>query len=340
MKSNCPHRRYGAKDTVYLVEERSNPSTDLYVRPAVSSDGVEVICCRFADLPLADELHAAQVVFVRYVPSSWAKLVSKIRPRLKGLAYFMDDDLLDFRATAGLPLGYRFKLTKLATLRKIWLQRQGVKLWVSTPYLQQKYHQWGPQLLLPRPLSLPAGEFVKSTLCRVFYYGTASHGAEIRWLKPVMEEVLRRDDRIVFEISGGEDVEDLYRGLPRVKVVKPMNWTAYQDFLSSGRRHIGLAPVCDSLFNRARSYTKFFDITHCGAVGIYAPGSASDGIINHGANGLVLEMNPTLWAEAILELVQGETERQSMVINAQKTLAELAGKAEQSYLKIRTAGWT
>ena len=51
-------------------------------------------------------------------------------------------------------------------------------------------------------------------------------------------------------------------------------------------------------------------------------------------------MKPILWAEAILELAQGETERQSMVMNAQKTLAELAGKAEQSYLKIRTAGWT
>lgn len=317
---------------VYLVEEQANPSTDFFVLPAHSGNSGRVVRCGAVDLPAAVDLTGAVVVFVRYVPPAWAKLVEEVRPRLGRLVFFMDDDVLDVRESKGMQWRYRFKLARLAAWRKRWLQQQGVDLWVSTPYLQRKYAHWRPRLVLPSPLICP------TDVRRVFYHGSASHEAEIRWLWPVMEAALRRDERLAFEIVGGRDVYRLYRSLPRVNVLHPMKWPAYQAFLAMPGRHIGLAPLLDLPFNRARSYTKFFDITRCGAVGIYSPGSASADVISHGVDGVVVALDRDAWVEAILTLAQDEVLRSTMLRNAEAKLLELAGKARFGYLGLMDSG--
>lgn len=313
---------------VYLVEEQSNPSTDCFVLPAVSACGHRVVRCCFADLPAADDLTGAVVLFVRYVPPAWASLVKAVRPRLRGLVFFMDDDVLDVRASAGMPWHYRLKLARLAAGRLWWLRRHGAELWVSTAYLQKKYAKWEPRLVLPSPLSNA------TDLRRVFYHGSASHDAEKRWLRPVLEEALRRDERLVFEIVGGRDLDSLYRGLPRVNVVHQMKWPAYQAILAMPGRLVGLAPLMDFPFNRARSYTKFFDITRCGAVGIYSPNSACADVVSHGVDGLIVELDQEAWVAAILNLVRDEPRRQSLLRSAEAKLGELADKAQGSYLEL------
>ncbi|OGS95967.1 MAG: hypothetical protein A3H31_03195 [Gallionellales bacterium RIFCSPLOWO2_02_FULL_57_47] len=310
---------------IFLVEEQPNPSTDFFVLPAVVHTGLRVVRCGFADLPAPADLEGAAVVFVRYVPSAWARLIDAVRPRLHSLAYFMDDDLLDVDASAGMSWRYRFKLARLAAWRRGWLRRQASELWVSSGYLQQKYADWHPKLVLPSCLANPAD------VRRMYYHGTASHGVEIRWLRPVMEEALRRDDRLVLEIVGGRDVYRLYRGVPRVTVVHPMKWPAYQSFLALPGRHIGLAPLLDVPFNLGRSYTKFFDITRCGAVGIYSPGSIYSEVVSHGENGLIVELEQEAWVTAILEIARDEPLRQSLLRNAEVKSAELAGLAHRGY---------
>lgn len=317
---------------VFLVEEQPNPSTEYFVLPALLAGGARVVRCGPNDLPAVEDLAGTTVVFMRYVPSPWVKLVESARSRLGRLVFFMDDDVLDVRASVGMPLRYRFKLARLAAWRKGWLRRQGVDLWVSTRYLQQKYAEWYPRLVLPSPSSGPAD------MRRVFYHGSASHKAEIRWLLPVMEEALQRDERLAFEIVGGRDVYRLYRGLPRVNVVHPMRWPAYQAFLAMPGRHIGLAPLLNSPFNRARSYTKFFDITRCGAVGIYSPGSASADVVSHGIDGVVTVLEQSAWVEVILTLAHDEVLRSTMLRNAETKLLELADKARFGYSGLMDLG--
>jgi len=313
---------------VYVVEEQSNPSTDCFVLPAISACGHRVVRCSFADLPAADDLTGAVVVFVRYVPPAWAKLVKAVRPRLRGLVFFMDDDVLDVRSSAGMPWHYRLKLARLSAGRLWWLRRHGAELWVSTAYLQKKYVKWEPRLVLPSPVSSA------TNLRRVFYHGTASHGAEKRWLRPVVEKALRQDERVAFEIVGGRDLDSLYRGLPRVSVVHQMKWPAFRAFLSLTGRLVGLAPLMNSPFNRARSYTKFFDITRCGAVGIYSPNSACADVVSHGVDGLIVELDQEAWVEAILNLVRDEPFRQTLLRNAEAKMGELADKAQGGYTEL------
>jgi hypothetical protein len=310
---------------VYVVEERANPSTDFFVLPAVLASGSRVKRCNFAELPAVADLAGAAVVFVRYVPSAWARLVEAARPRLRTLAFFMDDDVLDTAASNGMPWRYRFKLARLAAWRSDWLQRQKAELWVSTPYLMLKYADWRPKLVLPCPLAGPRD------VLRVFYHGSASHNREVRWLRPVLEEALRRDERLVFEIVGGRDVYRLYCGVPRVTVVHPMKWPAYQAFLSMPGRHVGLAPQMDTLFNRARSYTKFFDITCCGAVGIYSSQSACSEAVRHGVDGLHAGPEQEAWVDAIVNLARDESLRRSLLQNAEARVLELVERAKRGY---------
>lgn len=310
-----------AGQVVYIVEERANPSTDFFVLPAVLAGGARVKRCGFADLPATDDLAGATVVFVRYVSPAWARLTEAARSRLRALAFFMDDDVLDTGASTGLSWRYRFKLARLAAWRADWLRRQKAELWVSTPYLRKKYADWRPRLVLPSPAASP------TDVRRVFYHGSASHDREVCWLRPVLEEALRRDERLAFEIVGGGDVNRLYREIPRVTVVHPMKWPSYQAFLSMPGRHVGLAPQQDSPFNRARSYTKFFDITRCGAVGIYSPESACAEVVRNGVDGLVAGLDQEAWVEAILNLTGDEPLRRILLRNAE---AKMLGLAEQA----------
>ncbi|MBF0122413.1 MAG: glycosyltransferase [Candidatus Omnitrophica bacterium] len=313
---------------VYLVEERSNPSTDFFVYPAASVLGDKVIRCGFADLPAPEALTGAMVVFVRYVPLDWMRLVEMVRPRLARLVFFMDDDLLDPLTFRGIPWRYRFKLWWLAASRAHWLQEQKIELWVSTGHLFKKYTNWGARLILPTPI--PQCSDVR----RFFYHGSASHHYEIQWLRPVVEEVLSREQRAVFEIVGDKEVRRLYKGLPGVIVVHPMQWPAYQAFLSTHERHVGLNPLVKGRFNQARSYTKFLDITRCGAVGIYSSGTACADVVSPGVDGLIVEMKEDVWVEAILRLLQDDTLRKTLLLNAHQKLISLGRAADDARRKL------
>lgn len=299
---------------VYLVEERANPSTDYFVAPACAGQGRRLHRCRFDEAPPEASLANAVVVFVRYIPPQWRRKVEAERRQMAQLVFFMDDDVLDPRTWGDMPWRYRYKLYRQAARHQGWLQRQDAQLWVSTAWLQQKYAAWSPLRVEPLPLSATQGA------CRVFYHGSASHRAEIRWLHPVIEQVQHEDPRVVFEIIGGQDVYRLYRNLPRVTVVHPMRWPAYEAFVDQPGRHIGLAPLLELPFNRARSCTKFFDITRAGAAGIYAAAGACGGFVRPGIDGLVLPMRPQAWAEAILQLARDEPARQALAIAARERL--------------------
>ena len=77
-------------------------------------------------------------------------------------------------------------------------------------------------------------------------------------------------------------------------------------------------------FNQARSYTKFFDITQAGAAGIYARSAIFAEVIEDGHNGLLVEMDPQQWIEAIQALVADEQGRRAMHANAVSTVARLS----------------
>lgn len=299
---------------VFIVEEDINPSSDYFIVPEINHDNELLTRCNWKTLPSIEELDQATVIFVRYIPNTWKRLISKERSRLANVIYFMDDDLWDLNVTSGLPWQYRVKLAMYATYHQKWLKTMGAQIWLSTPWLINKYQNSNPRLVTPKPIFDSSSTFggQPSNQIRIFYHGSASHRSEIIWLQPIIKEVLKQDDHVTFEIIGDQKVNRLYRILERCTIVNPMKWPSYKAFISQQGRHIGLAPSLPLPFNHARSYTKFFDVTASGAVGIYAKPGPCENIISHGQDGILLNMNPSEWIDAILELAQNQSLRQNI----------------------------
>ncbi|MCC4270468.1 glycosyltransferase [Marinobacter nauticus] len=292
----------------FVVQQTENPSTDFFIRPFFSGSGGEVRFYTFADVPEPAELAGATVIFVRYVPPAWKALLK--RHPAQRVVFFMDDDLFDWRAFRGMPWHYQRKLFRLAWRHQRWLREIGAELWVSSPWLAQKYAAWNPSVLEPQNPHGDAAEFIDPAMKTIFYHGSASHRGELKWLVPVVERVLAARSDVCFEVIGDRKVRDRFAHLPGVQVIHPMSWPAYKAFIQRPGRTIGLAPLLDTPFNAARAPTKFFDITAAGAVGIYADSPVYRRLVEHGKNGLLLPMDsPGGWVEAVLDLLDDREKR-------------------------------
>jgi glycosyltransferase involved in cell wall biosynthesis len=299
-----------------VVQERPNPTSDYYLKPYLHGIARSVVWLDHAAAPTSS---ADAVVFVRYVPKAWQAWVEQRRAQLAGLALLIDDDLFDLSAAAAMPWRYRWKLARLATWRQGWLRRFGAELWVSTPYLADKYADWQPRLLTPQPLPAPT----EADPTVVFYHGSASHRAEIEWLAPIVREALAQAPTLAFEIIGDARVNRLYRGLPRTSVAHPLGWENYLAFCQRGPRHIGLAPLLPGAFNAARSTVKFYDIERCGAAGIYSNRPPFADFVRPGEDGLLLDNDPALWLDAILRLAADPALRLRIAQAAARRVAAL-----------------
>ncbi|USD22395.1 glycosyltransferase family 1 protein [Microbulbifer variabilis] len=298
-----------------VVEEGPNPSTDYFVIPYLRKLGVNIKRLTFNELPSEGELKGVQLIFVRYISRSWQSLIQQNLSKLSGVSVFLDDDLLDWSAFARMPVRYQSKILRYSWSKQRWLKSIGAKLLVSTPFLQNKYRDWSPELLSAEPLDLDKGQQLS-----IFYHGSASHYEDINWLYPIIKEVMAENPDLSFEIIGDKHVNRLFSGVPRVRVLYPMKWPTYLSLLRRPGRSIGLAPLLDSPFNRARSHTKFYDITQAGAVGIYAEGAIYGKVVRHQENGILLPMEPSLWIEGILQLAADDALRGKLLSEAKKCL--------------------
>lgn len=292
------------KIKLVILHKSDNPSTDFFIRSRFSETEFAIRVFDFSDTLTAEELDGALVVIVRYVSLGWRRLIQAHRDQIKCLVYFMDDDLWDSSASANLRWRYQMKLYFYARVHRSWLLRMGAEIKVSMPYLADKYavflaEIWSPQSIYNSYLDtwvLPPNPVV-------FYHGTSSHFDDVRWLLPVFKAVFARYPNVRFEVIGDQRVVALFRDLRCVSVVPQMNWAAYKRFIQQRRRTIGLAPLLDTPFNRARAPTKFFDTTAAGAVGVYADSPVYRGVVVDNKNGRLVEMDHQAWVEAISDLL-------------------------------------
>lgn len=312
---NIKHGRY------IVVEEGSNPSSDFFVKPFLTRLSFKFTCYQHSDTPNIADIENTILVFVRYIPSTWRSFVDQYRHRLAGLVIFIDDDLFDGRVLASLSWGYLSKWYRLAYRHQSWLKQQKADLWVSTPYLFDKYRDWcapGCQLTLIDPVSPYREDGADSSLSSpiIFYHGSPSHRAEIDWLLPVFEKVLHMHPQVTIELIGDDTLRRRCLKFPQIRVLHPMSWLSYQRMLKESKRLIGLAPLLDTKVNAARAPTKYFDISAAGAVGVYANSHVYRQLVTHKVNGLLVEMDQEAWVEAITSLIDDVQQRRALFIEA------------------------
>lgn len=330
--------------SILVFQEHSNPTTDYYILPLLDFTALscEVKICSEPPEKIEDN---TIVIFIRYLFSKWKNFVEKNRNKIIRIIYFMDDDLFDLKSFWGLPLSYIYKIYSLAYRRKKWLISNVNSFCVSNNYLKDKYHSFNPMVIEPYPIfnlesqnsninsDIQKTEDENKTV--IFYHATSSHYDEIKWLYDIVKEVLNNcKNNILFEFVGDDRVSNLFKGLERVSVIQPMKWNVYRDFLLLRKRQVGIVPVLTKYFNKSRNYTKFFEITSCGAVGIYSKNSSFREIIQDRKNGILLDNNKKEWVETILKLLNRKDMCSNLFLGAIETYNELKNKACLSYERI------
>ncbi|MDW7998699.1 MAG: glycosyltransferase [Thermodesulfovibrio sp.] len=319
---------------IWIVEECINPSTEYYILPALKILGFEDRI-RILNSPPSKILDSnITIFFVRYLNRDWNEFVEKNKRKIKKIIYFMDDDLFDLKSWQGLPLRYIKKIYLKAFRWKKWLSKVNFDFFVSTEYLAEKYQKLNPIILPPYPIFntslLNQNNKGKGDII-VFYHGTASHKKEIYWLYDIVKATTEKNENIVYEFIGNNSIYNKFKSLERVIVVYPMKWNLYKNFLLTKNRHIGLVPILSNNFNRARSYTKFFEISACGGVGIYSKESCYKSIISDNTDGILVPNDKERWIETILRLAHDNSYRLKLYFNSIEKLKHLKEFAEKAY---------
>lgn len=307
-----------------MLDAGPNPSTDYYVRPRLEGSHLPVAYRSVhLDEPTDEDLDDGTfVIVVRYLSPRWMRALEARHRKLAGLAYFMDDDLWDATSQGQLPLAYRARLARRATVYAPWIWARATQLWMSTPALAARYPAARAEVLSPMaPVEgerevRPSGERV-----RVVYHGTRAHLDELRWLVPVLRRALTECPELDLDVIGGDEARALVGDLPRTRIHRAMSWTDYRVHARGLDAHIALAPLLESRVNAARSSTKVFDSARLGAVGLYATPGPYDVAIANDVDGCLLPMLAARWSTEIIALVRDRPRLERLRIEAARKLS-------------------
>lgn len=312
----------------YVLSEGNTASTDYFLFPYLESIGYkpQLVDTRQAPSQVNRPAAHSLIVLSRYFPLAWHELIEELRLAGSRIVYFMDDDLFDIKVLTGLPWRYRWKIVRLALVQQRRLKALCKEFWVSTPYLANKYSNLNPRLIQ----ATPSPKLIRSTspLVRICYHATASHRRELQWLVEVVRKVQSSATNTHFELFGDTWTKRLFRGIPRVSILHPMSWSQYLAWSSLVQRDIALAPLLPNAFNNARGPTKFFDYARVGAAGIYSSVPPYLDFIREGVDGLLVENDPELWGQMIMDLTIDSIKRTNIAVSARHRALGNAGSGD------------
>lgn len=256
---------------------------------------------------------------VRDIPQSDLRRLFKIKSQFNKIVWFADDDIKFIGKDSTVPRLYKKRLDQWYRASSVLLNDLCDEIWVSTPHLAQKYNLSPDCILEPIQLEKP------SRPVRCFYHGSGSHTLEWEFLKTFIAEVQQKYGNIHFELIGDHQLNKAFRDIPRVSILHPMSWQNYQAHIASREMDIGLVPLFDSPFNRARSHTKLFDIERQGAIGIYANRFSAATEIDAYQAGFLADDSLESWLAAFDRALNSD--RAAVYKNSTRLVADLSERA-------------
>lgn len=312
----------GDTDQILVINRIPSSTADIYLCPRLKNARLPVTFINLRKhLPDSNYFTGKTFVIIsRYINKPWCEALNAYRDSLSGIAYLMDDDIPEAGYDLTLPPGYAIGLAWFFFKYHNRLQELSSELWVSSPYLFEKYKSEVTHLIEPIFIAKERSSAAKQNEgehrpVTIFYHAQRPHYRDNLWLKDIIVEIQKRYDHTVFETFGGEKVRDAYKTIPRTHVLKRFNWQEYLDFCAQQDHDIGLAPLTNGAFNRARSINKLFDISRCGGAGIYSNSEPYSNVIDNGKTGVLCDQKAEDWINAISSLVEDEQLRKNIYNN-------------------------
>jgi len=294
-----------------------------------------------ADAETAMRYQADVIVTQRYAIEDDATaqaLIAHANATGAALLYDMDDDLLNIPPDHADADELR---PKAGTVRR--LIKGASQVWVSTPTLAETV-----RAIQPRVTVVPNGLDERIWLARpqtprrgfgpvrILYMGTATHASDFAIIAPALERLKRTfphhvEITIIGVTSEGSLPEGVGRAHPSANGSNSypgfVNWITAQ-----APWDVGLAPLDDTRFNRAKSTIKTHDYAALGLAVLASDMKVYQGSLADGPGGMLVANDPQSWFAALSLMVRDPDRRARLAVGARQALLEsgtLAAQAEQ-----------
>jgi glycosyltransferase involved in cell wall biosynthesis len=172
----------------------------------------------------------------------------------------------------------------------------------STSYLANKLRIYGEDVSVIHnapPLIFDATAEAANPLLACFM-GTASHSRDFAVMGDALSRVVKKHPKVRYLFMGDTPPGSLREKIPFEYYPFNIDYHAAMDRFHSCKPAIGLAPLLDSQWNRAKSVIKYIDYTYAGTVGVYSD------IIPYREikGGLLVKNHPDQWFEGICRLIE------------------------------------
>jgi hypothetical protein len=311
---------------VVIVVAGENPSFDYYFAPRFGlhpSPPVRRYDLFASRRELAGISWASTfVIFCRYVNNAWLRVVREHQAQLAGIGLFVDDDIEAMAAAPELSWLYKLMLRRRAILPWRALTPMLDQVWVSTPYLADRWRAMSPRILGPVAdvMDLSATPTPSSQIV-IGVHASGSHRADKAWLEPVVRGVLAASPHVTFEIVVERGRDWRWSEDPRVQIIPFRSWPKYRADTAGQGRDILLAPFRPTAVNAARAEVKRIDAARCGAALLVSDQVVYQVSAAEAQLGMVVPLDIGSWTNAILSLA-ADTDRRRMLVklNREKLL--------------------
>lgn len=275
----------------------------------------------------AFERHRPNIVVVSRLGEAdiWSRVEREARRRGLPILCHIDDDLFSPPPTLGIE---RFRKAahprRMATLRAA-LQGSDLVV-VASPVLRERALRLAGHGCV---VCMPVGSAGVVRLRRpanapgpvsIGYMGSASHDSDLAMIAPALTRVLETCPDVTLTLFGSIAKQPSVQLLPTAIRLEPGVYGDYAGFrrrLAELRFDIGLAPLQDTGFNRAKTATKWIEYAEAGAAVIASDVTPYSDL---GAANALLAVGPDGWEAAIRRLVEDPGLRQTLVSGADRIL--------------------
>jgi glycosyltransferase involved in cell wall biosynthesis len=192
----------------------------------------------------------------------------------------------------------------------------------STQWLAKQMQKYNPcTWVMPNSIDFKIWDNLKKTQrhknIRIGWSGSDSHDEDLKILKQIIPEVLKKHKDVEFVFYGG-----FPKGLESHKrLINIRKWAdilSYPQVLKDQGFDIGLAPLKDNLFNRSKSNLRYLEYSALKIPTISSPVEPFD-LIEQKVSGIKAQ-TPSEWIQAIDLLIKDVNLRRYIGLNAYNTI--------------------
>lgn len=289
---------------------------------------VRVVNASAFDLSMAQ--YASQIIIYRAPISPLLLRLCQLAKEYGKPVYFDIDDLV-FDTVYTDQLSYTQGLSPVdkghydASVRNYGLMLEHCDAAItSTLQLQTELLKYKDKVLLNR--NLASDELIEisrqsmkdysqqDTKIKIGYFsGSISHNENFELVKPAIKELLSEHHNLELHIVGHLDIpEDMKIFQKQIVVHNYVNWDALPSLIS--RVDINLAPLVDSIFNRAKSEIKWMEAALVKVPTVASNMGAFADMVVDGETGLLADDDQ--WFEKLNSLIESASLRQQLAQNA------------------------